>query len=318
VPQAAYPNPFNTGVRPGSLLTLVPVVGSLWRESVDGAGLFTSPVLQGDTFHKYSNYDFQATTSLMYLDGAGGGDCLWFDNCNVYTSGLVNNTSAQIQTTTGLRRLIFTDCTMDGGAAFHNRNIEDGNADLTVLRCQMYHFGNSSVEKNSCPGKFMDVRDSYFYESRGWQQADHIDGIQTDGNMGAVRILHNTVLVEPYGAADGDETYGPTSCINITAAFGPISGDVTIDSNWIAGGGYCMYCSTQGSVFTGHQIVSNNIFDRRYFPYLSPTYASMWGKESANNSVLYPTNVAPELATGGWFNNRWEDGTILTYAQATA
>lgn len=320
---SGWPDATNTGTL-GASLTTVPVVGSLWRESTDGVGLFTNQVIDGNTYNVYSNYDFQATTSLMYLDGVN--PYIKFKTSNFYTSGLVNNTSAQVQTTAGMLGLIFEDCTMNGGSAYHNRNIEDGNAKLVVRRCNMTNFGNSSVEKNSAGGggnaRSMEVRDSYFYEPRGWQQADHIDGIQTDGGITDCTIVHNTVYVEPYGAADGDETYGPTSCINITAALGDIIGNVLVDNNQIAGGGYCVYCSTQGASFTGSTvIVRNNVFNRQRFSYLAPTYVSMWGKESANNSILYPTNIAPQLSAGSgaaWTGNTFEDGTPVTYAMATS
>jgi hypothetical protein len=174
----------------------------------------------------------------------------------------------------------------------------------------MTRFGNSSVEKNSSTGNAgsMTVRDSYFYEPRFWQLADHIDAIQSDGGVQNVTISRNTVFVEPYGYTDYDTTTAgnvATSCLNLTAQIGNYNGDVMIDHNYIAGGGACVYCSTQGKLFLGNVTITANVFDRAHFGTVT--------QKAAVYFTLYPTNTAPQLV---WTHNRWEDGSPLSYAQA--
>lgn len=308
VVSSSWPDDTNTGVL-GASLSTISLSGALWRETTDGAGLYTTEVIGGQTYHVYSNYWFQggAAGTYLYIDFA----YVKFQTCKFTATVHISNTSAMVQPASNAVGMIYNDCTFDGGP-YHQRGILDPYADMTIRRCNFTRFGNSAAEKNnaSALGLF-DCRDSYIHEVKGWELADHIDGLQCAGAASVV-FVHNTVFVEPYGYTDGDTaTSGnvSTSCINLAIDIGNI-GNVLIDNNQISGAGYCMYVREQGKTFTGPVVVSNNYFSRTHWPSLSGA-AEVFGA-----GVLSNTSVPAALSGGGWQSNHWEDGSTLTYAVA--
>lgn len=307
-PPSGWPDATNTGVLGASLTTIV-LSGALWRETTDGAGLYTTEVIGGQTYHVYSNYWFQggSTGTYLYIDFA----YIKFQTCKFTATVHISNTSALVQTAANCVASIFNDCTFDGGP-FHQRGIFDTYSNMTIRRCDFTKFGNSAAEKNDAgAATSFDCRDSYLHEVKGWDLGDHIDGLQCAG-ASSVTFAHNTVFVEPYGYTDGDTTPDnvATSCVNLAIDIGNV-GNVLIDNNYISGGGYCMYVREQGKVFTGTVVVSNNYFDRNH-------WTSLGGKAEVYGSggVLNPTSIPAALSGGGWQNNHWEDGSTLSYTVA--
>lgn len=225
-----------------------------------------------------------------------------FRNCRFTSTGAVSNTGAQVQASA---RAVFEDCSWDGGPS-HNRGVQSDNADIEVRRGNFTRFGNAAVEKNDRNGlSSMLVEDCYLYEPKGWPRADHADGLQ----MGAGKNFtarHNTIHIEPYGATDGDTGYVSNSCIGLWAELGDVTGNVLIENNRMAGGGCVMYCEAKPPYqFRGSVTIRGNVFDRTRFPSLGGL-AAIWH------------NLAPlGLPTITWTGNTFDDGTTVTFQQAT-
>jgi hypothetical protein len=118
-----------------------------------------------------------------------------------------------------------------------------------------------------------------------------------------VTIRDNTVLIQAFGADDGDESYVSNSALGLWAELGDVAGPVTIDHNLLGGGGQVIYLeSKDGFEFQGAVTVASNVFDRRY-----SRLGGIWG-------VLAQNNLPPALS---WSDNRWDDGTPLSLDSVT-
>jgi hypothetical protein len=97
-----------------------------------------------------------------------------------------------------------------------------------------------------------DVRDSYMY-AQGRINADHIENIYWGGGTGSVISIHNTFF----------NPVDQTATIFTKTDFGNIN-TVTIDNNFLVGGGYILYGGTSGTGGTvvGPFTVTNNRFAR--------------------------------------------------------
>ena len=93
------------------------------------------------------------------------------------------------------------------------------------------------------------------------EDGPHYDGFQSDGGNNIV-IRHNVIRVP----------CGQTSAILMSTNTSPI-GNVTVEDNLMAGGGYTLYCDAGANLFGTNKFTSNR-FAKTYFPrsgYWGPT-----------------------------------------------
>lgn len=105
---------------------------------------------------------------------------------------------------------------------------------------------------------------------------EHFDGFQSDGGSNIV-LRHNTIK----------NPCDQTSAILMSTNTSPIR-DVAIMDNWIAGGGYTLYCNA-GPVVP-NETVTGNRFARTYFP-----KGGFWGPTAhCEDATVYTGNVWDE------------------------
>jgi hypothetical protein len=197
--------------------------------------------------------------------------------------------------------LVIENSDFDGGP-YHERGVEGDASDIVIRQGEFTRFGEAAVEMNNRSGTAsLTVEDSYFYEPKGWNRIDHVDGIQVDAARN-VTVHHNTVLIEPYGGAAGDTSYVSNSAVGLWAALGDVTGTVVVDHNLLAGGGYVVYLEQKSpDRWLGPVSVTNNVFDTRFGP-----SGGAWGP-------LYPNGLPSQLT---WASNTWSNGVSLSLAQA--
>jgi len=89
------------------------------------------------------------------------------------------------------------------------------------------------------------IRDNFIHNMRG-TSGSHYDGIQADGGFSNLSVIHNTVINEQ----------NQTSAVMIDNYWGPIEG-VTIDNNYLVGGGYAVYINEVAKGQAGGGRVTN-------------------------------------------------------------
>ena len=207
-----------------------------------------------------------------------------------------------MQQASGNQLLVIEDSDFDGGPS-HNRGVHGDFSDIVISRSEFTRFGNAGVEMNNRSGTAsLTVEDSYFYEPKGWNPSDHVDGIQVGGG-GNVTIRHNTVLIELYGGATGDTSYVSNSALGLWAELGNVTGAVVVDHNLLAGGGRVIYLEQKSPfAWLGPVSVTNNVFDTRF-----GALGGVWGP-------LAPIGLPSQF---NWSNNTWANGVSLSVQQAT-
>ena len=140
----------------------------------------------------------------------------------------------------GLRNAVnctVEDCTLLGtnaGAGRALTNVADVYGNSTgclIQRCDMSWTGTYAEMYQGT------IQDCYMHDI-GFINGDHLDGIHDDGGThaaGQFNILGNTILVQA----------PQTGAIVLNQNFGVIT-DVLVDSNLLAGGGYCLYAGSGG------------------------------------------------------------------------
>ncbi|HEY7438841.1 MAG TPA: hypothetical protein VIC35_05545 [Acidimicrobiia bacterium] len=101
----------------------------------------------------------------------------------------------------------------------------------------------------------------------------HNDGIQSTAGDGNITIRYNLI----------ENQQNQTSCIGIGADTGTQNGQVDVENNWLAGGGYSLY-PTPNTVPAIPPIYRNNVFLRTIWPkggFYGPIYG--WGKNAVHS-----------------------------------
>ncbi len=131
----------------------------------------------------------------------------------------------------------------------------------------------------------------------------HYDGIEINGGVSNVTIKHNTIINEN----------GQTSAVMINNDFGPVS-NITVDGNYLAGGGYTLYSDGSFSstdTISGVQF-TNNVLGEGYWGYYyfrgnSPTLTG--NDEIGRNWPTLPTDpTAADPGRTGDGRNPWHAG----------
>lgn len=283
------------GIPAGTALR--PWVGS-YRLSENTAAAETVDGVPCDVYDGV-DVDFGDGGGYLYVDRP----CVVFRNSRFRTAAAVSNTGALVQQAADNHRLIIEHCEFDGGPQ-HQRGVQADYADLVVRDSRFARFGNAGVELDADAGTAnLEVTDSYFEETPGWNRDDHVDGIQVGGGAD-VTIRDNTVLIPAYGDTEGDTEYVSNSALGIWAELGDVTGAVTITHNVLGGGGKVIYLQQKAPYrFTGAVSVSDNVIVRRY-----SALGGIWG-------VLEPDGLPADLH---WERNAYDNGSAISLKAATA
>jgi hypothetical protein len=257
--------------------------------------------VDGEACDVYDGFDvdFADSGDYVYVDRP----CVVFRNSRFRTTASVSNTSALVQQAAANQRLIIEHCDFDGGP-LHQRGIQADYADVVVRSSRFVRFGNAGVELDADSGTAnLEVTDSYFEETPGWNRDDHVDGIQVGAGHN-VTIRDNTVLIAAYGETPGDTDYVSNSALGIWAELGDVTGAVTISHNVLGGGGKVIYLQQKPPYrFAGSVSVSDNVIVRRY-----SALGGIWG-------VLEADGLPADLH---WERNAFDNGSDIPLKAATA
>lgn len=292
LPVRSFPSVSSVGVAAGT-----PLQSWSWSLQTSKGSPTGSETHGGLTCKVFEGFDVSVSNGFLEVDDP----CVVFRNTRFTTQTRVPNTSALVQQSGSNRLLIIEDSNFDGGP-YHERGVQADLHDLIVRRSGFVRFGNAAIEMNNRDGSAsLTVEDSYLYESKGWQQEAHADGIQVGGGRN-VTIRHNTVLIELWGGAANDVSYVSNSALGLWAELGDVTGTVTVDNNVLAGGGRVVYLEQKSPfAFRGPVVVRDNIFDVRL-----SSKGGVWGP-------LYPDRLPADLT---WTNNIFSDGRTLSVQQA--
>ncbi|MEU8266256.1 DUF4082 domain-containing protein [Sphaerisporangium sp. NPDC049002] len=154
--------------------------------------------------------------------------------------------------------------------------------DLTVRRVDIHTISNGILTEQGL------VEDSYLHDPK-YFSGDHTDMIMCTSGPPSGKTLvirGNTVI----------NTLEQTGAIALFQDFGVVR-NVTVEGNFLAGGGYSLYGGA-GSKGTSSNIkVINNVFSR-----------DVWAKGGYNGPVAYWDKGAPG---NEWKGNVWEDGKAV-------
>jgi hypothetical protein len=99
------------------------------------------------------------------------------------------------------------------------------------------------------------VEDNYIHDM-AYKTDEHVNGFTSNSSTGPLMIRRNRI----------ENQVGQTDAIGLFEDFG-VQRDVTIDNNFLAGGGYTLYAGQNtGGIPTYNIVVTNNRFSRKFFP----------------------------------------------------
>jgi hypothetical protein len=119
--------------------------------------------------------------------------------------------------------------------------------------------------ENAITGGSNYLHDNYIHNFARWIAGDdHTDGLQTYGwsDAGGLRVIHNTIIAITTG---GDYTATKYGAGSSAIALSEGMHDLTIDSNFFAGGTYTLYGPSQAGSAPVNVHVTNNRFSKQYF-----------------------------------------------------
>ena len=129
------------------------------------------------------------------------------------------------------------------------------------------------------------IENNYIHEP-GMATGDHINGVTTNGDDQPLLIQHNTIL----------NNFAQTDAIGLFQDFSTVS-NVTINDNFLAGGGYTIYGGTGTYGQTSNIVVTNNTISTMYYP-----QGGYYGPVAAFDSTA-PGNV--------WSGNTYSTGKAI-------
>ena len=151
---------------------------------------------------------------------------------------------AVINVTSGKTGVVIQDCEINGLSAKGVRGVSL-NGSATVLRNNIHHVEDGIYLQS---GSNVLIHDNYIHDLQSNWSGPHYDGIATDGGISSITIRHNTII----------NRHGQTSAIMLSNYFGSVR-DVTVDNNWLVGGGYTVYSDGQfgGGTISGVSFTNN-------------------------------------------------------------
>ena len=229
---AVFPDASNTGVPDGTALSRT---GSLTL-STPGA------VVEGK--------DVAGTVSITASN-------VTFRRSRVAGSGF-----SVIRVKDGLTGVRIEDVTVDGLGRSGSAGSMGIMGPATVLRSEV-----TGVENGFSPGSGSLLQDNWVHALSA-PGSPHIDGVQMDGDLSNIRVIHNTVDLREWTQ---------TAAVMIDNYSGPIT-NISIDRNRLMGGGYTVYSDGQfnGGSITGVSF-TNNSFAK-----------GIWGYSLIRNNTQQP------------------------------
>lgn len=152
--------------------------------------------------------------------------------------------------------LSLIDDDIDGGSNTASQSIAVmANPNATYLRDNFHGFASSGPRLDS--GDLL--QDSYIHDFV-CQPPDHSAGTSINNGGTNLRIIHNTIDINTtsQGCASAAIELSPQD-------FGGVINGATIDSNWVAGGAYCVYLAETNTA-SSNIAFTNNVFSKKYSP----------------------------------------------------
>lgn len=157
---------------------------------------------------------------------------------------------------------------------------------ITVRRVEIHTITDGIVTSHGL------IEDSFLHSPR-YFEGDHTDMIQANGGSEQglpLEIRGNTII----------NTQQQTSAVFLQDFTGaehiPVR-DVTIEGNWLAGGGYTVYGGGDAEAGTAQVVIRDNVFSREIFP-----DGGYWGPVA---------HFDPDAPGNHFSGNIWDDGTTL-------
>ena len=236
-----FPAAATTGVPAGTTLKTVPGQvssgpGWAWNSSggyleVSGNGAtLTGLKVNGNIDVSASNVTLNHVKINCGGDGSMGVSLRHTSNVTIENSNIngLNTTSNRLMV--GIKD-IYGDAT---GTVVASDNISKTSTDVQIYA--------GTIENN-------------YMHQHGMVTGDHINGVTTNGDDQPLLIQHNTIL----------NNYAQTDAIGLFQDFSTVS-NVTINNNFLAGGGYTIYGGMGSYGRTSNIVVTNNTISTMYHP----------------------------------------------------
>ena len=161
-----------------------------------------------------------------------------------------------------------------------------GASNLTIDSCNLFWCSDGiNIGGNASN---VTITNNYIHDLI-YYSPDHDDCILFEGSDSSVTI-HNNTLLNPLDQ---------TSCISLYQNFGTSGySNVSITGNYLAGGGYCIYCGASGSGPLTNMVFTGNVFSQQFWP-----AGGFYG----------PLAYQPNWGTSGnvWKDNQWVSPWVL-------
>ncbi len=238
---AGFPNAATTGVPAGTTLKSVPgqvssgpgwawnTAGGYLEVSGNGADL-TGLRVNGNIDISADNVTLNHIRLYAGGDGSMGVSLRHTSNVTIENSAIAGLNTTSNRLMVGIKD-IYGDAT---GTVITGDNIAK-----TSTAIQVYA---GTIENN-------------YIHNPGMTTGDHINGVTTNGDDQPLLIQHNTIL----------NNYAQTDAIGLFQDFSPVS-NVTINNNFLAGGGYTIYGGTGTYGPTSNIVITGNTISTMYHP----------------------------------------------------
>jgi hypothetical protein len=185
----------------------------------------------------------------------------------------------------------------DSGGGLVVENVEIRSNGAEQLGKGIYNIGGMLTVRRSNISMVTDgimtsvglIEDNFLHDPREFP-GDHVDMIQAGSGPPpdlSLIIRRNTVI----------NTVDQTSAVAIFQDFG-IQHDVTVDNNFLAGGGYTLYAGAGDKGISRNIKITNNVWSRQVF-----------AKGGYFGPVAYYDKNGPGNV---WSGNTWQDGAAVT------
>lgn len=146
---------------------------------------------------------------------------------------------------------------------------------------------NNNITKTSTDVQiYAGTIENNYMAQHGMTTGDHINGVTTNGDDQPLLIQHNTIL----------NNYIQTDAIGLFQDFSDVS-NVTINNNFLAGGGYTIYGGTGSHGPTSGIVITGNTISTMYYP-----HGGYYGPATAYN---------PAGTGNTWSGNTYTNGQTI-------
>jgi hypothetical protein len=269
---AGFPSSSSTGVPSGTPMKTVPgqvssgpgwawnSAGGYLEVSGNGANL-TGLKVNGNIDVSANNVTINHVKINCGGDGSMGVSLRHTSNVTIENSNINGLTTGASRLMVGIKD-IYGDAT---GTVVTGNNITKTSTDVQIYA--------GTIENN-------------YMAQHGMTTGDHINGVTTNGDDQSLLIQHNTIL----------NNYIQTDAVGLFQDFSTVS-NVTINDNFLAGGGYTIYGGTGSYGQTSNIHVTNNTISTMYYP-----HGGYYGPATAFDSTA-PGNT--------WSGNTYSTGKTI-------